>query len=156
MLDIKKYFLYQKTYLVRVHITRWKSYCDFQTSATRSWQIWSCSTPPTITDRTRLVPWIGSHLDLTSCHRACKRPIFSAGFRHKTSARSSTSGSIHFCHNSRMKNLFFSQVRFVPTSVTRWQDCVFNIWPFTAMNICPKAYKLCQSELKLGPKPNKP
>ena len=34
------------------------------------------------------------------------------------------------------------------TSVTRRPDCVFNIWPFSAMKICPKAYKLHQSELE--------
>ena len=40
----------------------------------------------------------------------------------------------------------------VGISVTRWPDYVFNIWPFTAMKISPKSYKLCQSELKTLPK----
>ena len=34
-----------------------------------------------------------------------------------------------------------------PISVTRRPDCVFNIWPFSTMKICPKAYKMYQSEL---------
>ena len=37
-------------------------------------------------------------------------------------------------------------------SVTEWPDYGFNIWPFSAMKICPKAYKLYQSELKTLPK----
>ena len=36
--------------------------------------------------------------------------------------------------------------------LAEWPDCVFNIWPFTAMKICPKANKLYQSELKILPK----
>ena len=37
-------------------------------------------------------------------------------------------------------------------SVTRRPDCVFNIWPFSTIKICPKAYKLYQNELKTFPK----
>ena len=37
------------------------------------------------------------------------------------------------------------------SSVTRRPDCAFNIWPFSAMKICPKAYKLYQRELKTLP-----
>ena len=33
-------------------------------------------------------------------------------------------------------------------------DFVLNIWPFTAMKLFPKAYKLCQTELKLCPNPH--
>ena len=40
----------------------------------------------------------------------------------------------------------------IGTSVTRQPDCVFNIWPFLAMKMGPKAYKLFQSELKTLPK----
>ena len=29
-------------------------------------------------------------------------------------------------------------------SVTRWTNCAFNICPFSAMKMCPIAYKLCQ------------
>ena len=36
----------------------------------------------------------------------------------------------------------------VTNSVNWWQDCVFNIWPFSVMKICPNAYKLYQIELK--------
>ena len=39
----------------------------------------------------------------------------------------------------------------VGPSVTRWPDCVFNIWPFTAAKICPKAFKLSKVSWKLCP-----
>ena len=35
------------------------------------------------------------------------------------------------------------------SSVTRWPNCVFNIWPFSLLKMCPIAYKLDQSKLKL-------
>ena len=38
-----------------------------------------------------------------------------------------------------------------PTSVPRWPNWFFNIWPFTTMKICPKAYKLSQSGLTTLP-----
>ena len=44
----------------------------------------------------------------------------------------------------------------VTCSVTRRLECIFNIWPFSTMKICPKAYKLSQKELKTLSKPNKP
>ena len=33
-------------------------------------------------------------------------------------------------------------------SVTRWVDCLFNIWPFATMNICPRADNISHSRLK--------
>ena len=35
--------------------------------------------------------------------------------------------------------------------MTRWPDCFFNIWPFTTMKFCPKAYKKSQSGVKTLP-----
>ena len=37
------------------------------------------------------------------------------------------------------------------SSVTTWPYCVFNIWPFASMKICPKASNFCQS---VGISPN--
>ena len=37
------------------------------------------------------------------------------------------------------------------TSVTRWLDCLFNIWPFSTLIICPILFRICQIELKILP-----
>ena len=37
------------------------------------------------------------------------------------------------------------------TSVTRWLECLFNIFNFSTMKICPIAYKMCQNLLKIMP-----
>ena len=36
-------------------------------------------------------------------------------------------------------------------SVIRWLALLFNIWPSTAMKICPKVFKNCQSRIKILP-----
>ena len=52
---------------------------------------------------------------------------------------------------------FLRLERLLPSaSVTRWPDCIFNSGPFTTLKICPKVYKLCQSELKFCLNPNNP
>ena len=48
--------------------------------------------------------------------------------------------------------LFFSFV----DSVIRWPSYVFKILPFSAMKICPIAYRLCKVSWKFTPKPSKP
>ena len=35
------------------------------------------------------------------------------------------------------------------SSVIRWLDCLFNIWPFSTMIICSIGFKICQSKLKM-------
>ena len=59
-------------------------------------------------------------------------------------------GELNLCSLDPQKLYYFNM-----NSVTRRPDCVFNIWPFSAMKICPKAYKLYQSELKTLPKTKK-
>ena len=44
----------------------------------------------------------------------------------------------------------------LPTSVTRWLDFLYKIWPFVTKKICPVAYKIGQSRLKIVPILNKP
>ena len=34
-------------------------------------------------------------------------------------------------------------------SVTRFVDCMFNVWSFAVLKICPKVHKICQRELKI-------
>ena len=43
------------------------------------------------------------------------------------------------------------QQKYLPISVTRLLDYLFNIWAFTTLIICPKAHKICQSKLKMFP-----
>ena len=48
----------------------------------------------------------------------------------------------------------FSTKIIILGSVTRWLDYFFNIGLFTAMSICPTAYKIGQSSFKILPNPN--
>ena len=55
---------------------------------------------------------------------------------------------IAICYTLAQKLIRKRIITFASTSVTRWPDCVFNTWPFSAIS----AMKMCQSELKTLPK----
>ena len=40
-------------------------------------------------------------------------------------------------------------LRIISGSVTSWLDYLYTIWPFVTKKICPVAYKICQSRLKI-------
>ena len=38
--------------------------------------------------------------------------------------------------------------RYITFSVTRWLNCLYNIWPFSKIEICPKASNFSQGRFK--------
>ena len=47
--------------------------------------------------------------------------------------------------------LVFESLKRVPFNVTRWLDYMLNIWPFTAINVCPITYIICQKMFNMLP-----
>ena len=55
--------------------------------------------------------------------------------------------------------LLFSRLewnKIISSRQAAWPDCVFNIWPFTAIKICPKHANCAKVSWKLCPIPNRP
>ena len=56
--------------------------------------------------------------------------------------------------SAEKKSCWLIRPSYLLTSVTRCRECFFNIWPFTTLQICPKAHWIFQSRFKSLPSTN--